>query len=243
MERREWTRVRTEVLTRVAVVSSHLGGAVLGAGRFLAVNPGTVVVTAFAGTPDTPSSVSDWDRRCGFVDGDDVVGTRREEDERALALLGCQPVWLDHAAPAGGERATPVELDDLAATLDAVVAASNVTAVCIPFGLVETDHALTHRAALRVRQRRGDVAWFCYEDQPFRYVPGALADRMRALAADGLVPTPAVMPLDATNDRKRAAYSCYTSQIGPLDDDWRITATLDANTGEGWWRLDDAPRG
>lgn len=241
MERREWTRVRTEVLTRVAVVSPHLGGAVLGAGRFLAANPGTVVVTAFAGAPEG-RALSDWDRRCGFVDGDDVVATRREEDERALALLGCQPVWLDHVEGAHEERATPVDLDDLAATLDAVVAASNVTAVCVPFGLGHRDHALTHRATLRVRQRRGDLAWLCYEDQPFRYAPGALAERMRDLLSEGLVPTPAVLPLDATNDRKRAAYSCYTSQIGPLDEDWRVTATLDANIGEGWWRLDDAPR-
>ncbi|HZR14198.1 MAG TPA: PIG-L family deacetylase [Acidimicrobiia bacterium] len=241
MGRREWSRIRTDVLARVAVVSPHLDDAVLSAGRFLAANPGTVVVTAFAGTPPG-RPLSRWDRRCGFAEGDDVAAARRQEDERALALLACQPVWLEHVEAAYLDGRPQVDLDDLAATLDAVVAASSVSAVCVPFGLVHPDHVLTHQAALRVRQRRGDLAWFCYEDQPFRYAPGALAQRLREMSSAGLVATPAVVPLDATNDRKRAAYSCYTSQIGPLDEDWHMTALLDANTGEGWWRVDDAPR-
>ncbi len=76
------------------VVSPHLDDAVLSAGLFLLTEPGAVVATVMAGHPG-PGVLSDWDRACGFVDGDDPVARRRDEDRAALAILGARPHHLE----------------------------------------------------------------------------------------------------------------------------------------------------
>jgi LmbE family N-acetylglucosaminyl deacetylase len=218
------------------VISPHLDDAVLSCGLFLAAHPGTIVLTALAGIPpDLP--VNGWDHRCGFRNGDNVMAARREEDQVALALLGAEPRWLDfcqrsHLAP--DNMVDPRALSDAIA---AVIEELSPAAVAFPFGLGHPDHELTHGASVALVAARPELAWYCYEDIPYRILPGVLAARIRELLDAGIRPTPVSVRLDRTHDRKAAAFQAYRSQAGPLDDDWGINRMLSGATGEGWWRL------
>src|SRR5262247_2386488 len=93
---REFGLVRPEELERIAIVSPHLDDAVLGCGRLMARHPGATVVTVYTGKPAAyPDPVTRWDGLAGFAPGEDVLGARKREDEKALAQLGARPVWLD----------------------------------------------------------------------------------------------------------------------------------------------------
>ena len=87
---REWGLPIDGELQRIVVVSPHLDDAVLGCGRFLSAHPGATVVTVFAGNPPKyPEPMRMWDVQSGFAPGDDVMETRRNEDDAALALRRC----------------------------------------------------------------------------------------------------------------------------------------------------------
>ncbi|KZM73714.1 PIG-L deacetylase family protein [Nocardia terpenica] len=82
----------------ILAVSPHLDDAVLSVGATLAAltesGRRVVVCTVFAGDPPrplTPAAVA-FHRHCGL--GADAVAERREEDRRALDVLGCAAVHL-----------------------------------------------------------------------------------------------------------------------------------------------------
>jgi LmbE family N-acetylglucosaminyl deacetylase len=231
-----WSRVQDKWLARPLVISPHLDDAVLSCGLFLAAHPGTVVVTALAGIPpDLP--VNGWDRRCGFRDGDNVMAARRKEDQLALAYVDAEPRWLDFCQRSHLAPDHQVDPAALAEAIGGVVDDVDPTAVAFPFGLGHPDHELTHAATMPVMAARPHLAWYCYEDLPYRILPGVLAARIRGFVEAGIRPTPAPVPLDPTHNRKLAAFLAYRSQAAPLDDDWGITQMITGATGEGWWRL------
>src|SRR5207237_8356225 len=123
------------------------------------------------------------------------------------------------------------------------VDAADATAVIIPMGLANPDHVRTHEAALLVRGRRPELAWFAYEDGGYKHLPGLLAWRVGTLFHAGVWPTPAMVPIDPDMTTKRAAIDCYTSQLAPLEADHHLTARLDANVPEQYWRLAPPPPG
>ena len=208
----------------------------LSCGLFLAAHPGTVVLTALAGIPaDLP--VNRWDEQCGFRPGDNVMGARRDEDRTALGLLGAVPRWLDFCQRSHLAADNQVEQAALTDAIAAVIDKVTPTAVALPFGLGHPDHELTHRAGVALVGARPDIAWYCYEDIPYRILPGVLAARIGELLAAGIRATPAPVPLDPTHERKTAAFLAYASQAAPLDHDWGINEMLAGATGEGWWRL------
>ncbi len=78
----------------LAAVSPHLDDAVAGCGALLAGTPGSTVITVFAGVPDAAVPLTEWDRRCGFGDGESAMKWRLGEDDKALHLLKAQPARL-----------------------------------------------------------------------------------------------------------------------------------------------------
>jgi LmbE family N-acetylglucosaminyl deacetylase len=221
----EWAApVDAAVLERLVVVSPHLDDAVLGCGQLLAAHPGGVVVTVTARTPPAyPDPVNDWDGAGGFGPGDDVMAARRAEDAAALAVLGATPVWLDFDQFAYREGREPHDPADVAPALEAALVAADPTAVFVPFGLGNPDHAMT--------------------DGGYKHIPGLLARRIAELFRRRIWPTPAVLPVDPGLDAKRAAIACYTSQLPPLDRDHRLAERLDAAVPEQHWHLAPPPPG
>jgi LmbE family N-acetylglucosaminyl deacetylase len=241
---RSWGAVEPGELERVVVVSPHLDDAVLGCGQFLAAHPGATVVTVFAGRPPAyPEPMRPWDVQCGFAPGDDVMAARRAEDAAALDVLDATPVWLDHVEYSYRPGDRPVRAAHVVDDLVGVVTARDATLVLVPFGLANPDHDVTHRAAMRARERLGDRAWWCYEDTGYKHVPGLLAWRVAQLFSSGTWPTPVAVDVARDDERIERALACYTSQLRALEDDWHLSAKLAAPAPQQCWRLASPPDG
>jgi LmbE family N-acetylglucosaminyl deacetylase len=244
MPMRDWGLVSDEELSRVVIVSPHLDDAVLGCALLMIAHPGTTVVTVFAGNPPAyPANMRYWDVQGGFRPGDDVMAVRRDEDRAALAVLDARAHHLDFVEHTYNEGDRPVGPDVLAAPLEAAIREHEPTAVLAPFGLANPDHDVTHTAAMRVRERLPDVAWFCYEDCGYKHIPGMLAWRVSRLFTRDVWPTPACPRVSSDRARKQMAVDCYPTQLLALEDDWRIGAKLDAPAPEQVWRLAPPPAG
>ena len=133
--------------------------------------------------------------------------------------------------------------DDIAPALEAALVRLGPTAVFFPFGLGNPDHVLTHRATRVVIERHPEWAWFCYEDSGYKHIPGMLAWRVSSLFRHKLWPTPAVVAVDPSRERKLRALACYLSQLPPLFQDWGLADQLDAPVPEQYWRLQPPPAG
>jgi LmbE family N-acetylglucosaminyl deacetylase len=245
-EQVSWGQVDPEVLGQIVVLSPHFDDAAMGAGQMLIrhAEAKTTVITVLGGRPPTyPDPPTSWDALGGFRAGDDVVGVRREEDRAGLEVLGADPVWLDfpdHQYLEVADRPTP---EEVAPVLEDAIAAQTPTAVFVPMGLANPDHVMTHAAALIVRERRQEWAWFAYEDHGYKHIPGILAWRVSKLFRSGLWPTPALVPVASETEAKRKAIWCYASQIPPLERDHALTERLAANVPEQFWRLAPPPAG
>jgi LmbE family N-acetylglucosaminyl deacetylase len=179
------------------------------------------VVTVTAGRPG-PHPLTDWDRTCGFGEGDDVVAARRAEDEAAVALLGARPRWLDFLDRqyAGG---TPPDPAHVAGALRRTV--EHAALVASPLGLLHPDHVAVAEACAMLRPGR----WIVYEDVIYRAQGAATEERMAAFRNDGLV----LEPIDvAKTPRKRDAIARYTSQVRGLAD-----LLEDAYRPERYWTV------
>lgn len=243
-----WGEVAPALLRRVAVVSPHFDDAVMGTGDFLGRHPGSVVVTVFGGRPPRyPDPPKPWDASGGFKSGDDVVGVRREEDRRALAVYGAEPLWLEFSEHQYLEPEDRPTAADIAPALTDAVREGGFTSVFFPMGLGNPDHDVAHGAGRLVRDQlsseRPDMGWFCYQDAGYSGIPGLLAWRVRQLFNSGLWPTPALVPVEPDIERKRRAIWCYESQIPPLEGEHALSGRLDARVGEQYWRLQPPPRG
>ncbi len=243
-----WGLLGPEVLRRIAVVSPHFDDAAMGTGHLLLTYPGSTVITVLAGEPPSyPDGVSPWDMAGGFKQGDDVVAARRREDLAAMAALSAEHVWLDfpdHQYLPVEKRPTP---DEVAPALERAITASGASAVFLPMGIANPDHVLSHDAGLlaRVAIGRGTTApaWFCYEDQGYKHLPGLLAWRVSKLFHAGLWPTPAIVPVQLDAERKTAALMEYASQIPPLEQDHLLRERIEGNVPEQYWRLAPPPPG
>lgn len=244
MDERFWGVVDPEELRRLVVLSPHFDDAAMGAGHIVASHPEVTVVTVMGGPPPKyPEEPSPWDALGGFRAGDDVVAIRREEDRRAMEVLEATPHWLefpDHQYLAPEERPTP---DDIVPVLEAAILEHRPTAVFAPMGLANPDHDVTHNAAMLVRQRHEELAWYCYEDHGYKHLPGLLAWRVARLLRHGPWPTPAIVPHHEDEARKRRAVWSYTSQLRPLEQDHALSKRMDALVPEQFWRLAPPPEG
>lgn len=218
----------------IAVVSPHLDDGVFSCGALLAMQPGSVVVTALAGAPPRWERVTPWDAACGFAAGDDVIATRRAEDREAVALLDAAPVWLDFC---DAQYGPPPALEALAETLGRAVEAARPAAIFVPLGLFHSDHELTSEAARTLIAADPARRWFAYEDAIYRRIPDLTARALARLAAAGIAPSAVELTARAACvERKRRAVACYRSQLQGLSTPGR-RGYEDAFAPERYWRL------
>jgi LmbE family N-acetylglucosaminyl deacetylase len=188
----------------VVVVSPHLDDAVLSCGQLLAANPGSVVVTVFAGRP-ADGRRGRWDERA-FEQGDDPVGVRRGEDQRALARLDATPVHLDFLdSQYRGEERGGISMTELQSTLAAELHRWEGT-VYLPLGADHVDHRLVCSAGMEVL---AENRWRLYEELPYARQPPLWVDERCATIGGLRRWTPPLGPLT----KKAAAVEEYHSQL------------------------------
>jgi LmbE family N-acetylglucosaminyl deacetylase len=239
-----WGEMDPAVFDRIVVVSPHFDDAAMGAGHLLGSYADTTVVTVLGGRPPAyPEEVSEWDALGGFLPGDDVVAVRRAEDAAAMEVLESEYRWLDfsdHQYLAPPDRPTP---EEVAPVLAQTISELDPTSVFFPMGLGNPDHVMVHDASLVVRAQQSERAWFCYEDHGYKHIPGLLAWRVAKLLRSHPWPTPAIVPHDPDEERKRRAIWCYTSQIAPLERDHALSARVEGRVPEQFWSLAPPPAG
>jgi LmbE family N-acetylglucosaminyl deacetylase len=154
--------------TPIAVISPHLDDAVLSVGNLLERVKPSSVITVFAGNPGQQTDIRQWDRDCGFKEGDDVMAIRRAEDAAALELLGSASIWLDFL-DTQYESARPEVAIVGAAIVEKVV---NVRArtVIVPLGLAHDDHKLVAAACIYAMKSMPKLDWYAYTDLPYAYM-------------------------------------------------------------------------
>jgi LmbE family N-acetylglucosaminyl deacetylase len=239
-----WGEMDPAVFERIVVVSPQFDDAAMGAGHLLGSYSDTTVITVLGGRPPAyPEEVSEWDSLGGFAAGDDVVAVRRAEDAAAMEVLESDYRWLefsDHQYLAPPDWPTPAEV---APVLGETIAELNPTSVFFPMGLGNPDHVMVHDASLIVRGAQNECAWFCYEDHGYKHIPGLLAWRVAKMLRSHPWPTPAIVPHEPDEERKRRAIWCYTSQIPPLEQDHALTARMEGRVPEQFWSLAPPPQG
>jgi len=197
----------------LVVVSPHLDDGVFGCADLIRAHPGSTVITVFAGGPDAWGEPTDWDAASGFTAGENTVARRREEDQRALAAVDAQPVWLPFWDSQYG--ASP-DVEAIRAALERALVELAPDAVVIPVGLWHSDHRLTHEAAAPLVARHRRLEWLAYEDAIYRRFPeSGLAERPSWLRARGIAMTP-LEPGAPASEAKRRSIACYGSQLRAL---------------------------
>ena len=125
----------------VVVLSPHLDDAVLSMGAAMAHasrgGESVRVVTVFANDPASRAPAGAWDAACGFTTQGAAARARREEDRRACAALGVEPVWLPFAD--GEHDSSADDADVEAAVLEHLRDAGSVFVPGAP--LAQPDHA------------------------------------------------------------------------------------------------------
>jgi len=202
----------------IVVVSPHLDDAVLSC--FSALEPGTRVVTVFAGLPPS-GMLGAWDAKTGASDSRARVIERRLEDVRAMRLAGCEPIQLDFEDSQYWRRSglkglvrrsgsTPPSHDALVAALRPYL--ETARQVYAPAGIGHVQHSMARDAALAIRR---DVS--LYADVPY----------VLAVAPEELeLPTELAGVAHRRRDEvqlgsraalKIAATECYATQIPALE--------------------------
>jgi LmbE family N-acetylglucosaminyl deacetylase len=235
-------------------IAPHLDDAVLSCGGQIArhVEEGArvLVVTLCAASPSREKPLTPYaahlDRSYGL--GDDPTAGRREEDRRALAVLGCDGIHLDQLdAPyrlaAYGERtavfAEPVPDDPLlpatTAVLEQLAASQPAATFYVPLGVgSHVDHLVVYAAGVAHYNQGASVLW--YEDAPYAVAPDLVEQRLRTLDQQY---TPRVILIGKVLERKLAAIREYRSQLPklfrerPMDEVMIAYASAVAEHGHG----------
>lgn len=203
---------------RALVVSPHFDDAVLSLGQWLTLHPGTHVATVCTTPPHTDNPlVTDYDMKSGFRDAAHAVSVRRQEDRRALAVVGAVPVELGFVdggyAPRRGVE-FPAQI--ASAIRRAVEKIKPVDLVIGPVGLMHPDHRATAAAVIRYACTRQTAVMF-YEELPYRVLsPEAVPEALGLIEAT-LGAYTLAGPHHAGLRKKRAAIRAYESQLWALN--------------------------
>lgn len=223
---------RAAPLGRLLVLSPHLDDAVFACGALLAANPGATVLTVFGGAQPAGQGLTDWDRGCGFSEGDDIMGARRKEDATALALLHATPRWLDFL---DAQYSVATSIATIAQALHVEINRVQPDSFLFPLGLFHTDHLAVHEAAMSVLP---PTACYAYEDALYRRLDNRLDERLSVLRRAGwkttkqpLVTSPHALAL------KERAILCYRSQLNGLATPGR-PSHADLELPEGYWYIE-----
>lgn len=197
----------------LAVVSAHLDDAVFSCGQVLARHPGSAVITVFAGQPAAIMPTR-WDEAAGFGTGADVVSHRREEDRKALEMLGARPVWLDFVDRQYGATFFRPKL---ATCIETELARLQADTVLIPMGLHHRDHRHVNDACIEVLKRdHRRHRWLVYEDAIYRRYAGLVTQKLALFEAEGFLLRRITLPY-GNIALKRAAVEHYASQLKALE--------------------------
>lgn len=223
----------------IAAVSPHLDDAVAGCGALLAVYPESLVITLFAGIPEATTPLTDWDRRCGFGDGQAAMTYRLSEDDKALHLLKAQTVrlpFLDDQYVRAMERPGP-KMEKITLALASALNKAQAQTILFPIGLFHSDHILASDAALNLFPTMPDRRWVAYEDAFHRSKPGLLHSRLVQFYMRGVTLTPVAFSLPSNVHRKATAMSAYASQLTELG---IKKGEAEAVTPERFWLLSES---
>jgi LmbE family N-acetylglucosaminyl deacetylase len=194
----------------LVIISPHLDDAVFSCGSLLSHSAGSTVVTVFTGVPHEGGILTEWDRECGFLSAAEAMRAREAEDCRALEAIRCcgrSLGFIDCQYQEHPDHAMPALMESLLSTVIDLAPGR----VGIPLGLFHGDHLRVSEAALRVRQLLPDIAWFFYEDAPYRAHSGVVQARLVQLYGRGMVLTPACGQADLGS--KEVAIAAYVSQL------------------------------
>ena len=218
---------------RAAIVSPHLDDAVFSLGATIArasrLGAHVTIVTVFGGAPGLEADAGWWDRRAGFPSAEDAYAARRDEDRRACALLGADPVWL----PFSDSQYGP-EPDPKLVRRAVVEAATGCDCLLLPgFPLQNPEHAWVTKVLLT---RPPEVRLGLYAEQPYAWRAGRspdVADPLRTLLSRP-VTWRRIQTDTAARRRKRRAAGAYESQlrllgVAPV---WRMTLYEARHGGE-----------
>lgn len=201
----------------------------------LAMHPGSVVCTVFAGAPKPPVSTS-WDRAAGFADSDLALEARMREDDRALALLDARPIRL---ALTDSQYRQSFTVEAVAGRVHEAWIRSGRLPVVAPIGLYHSDHVLVADACCSLLASARIAPLIVYEEAIYRHIGRIALERRDVLAANGIVATPDVAdmlgPLRSARaaTRKWRSVRAYRSQLRALGD----AHPNDLVEPERYWRL------
>jgi LmbE family N-acetylglucosaminyl deacetylase len=203
-------------LATLAVVSPHLDDAILSLGAYIARASGSgrrvVVLTVFAGNPDSRLQAGGWDGRGGFATEGEASTTRRGEDAEACSLVGAEPRWLSLSE---ADYRDGFDWDVAQALAVDALRAIGPDAVLVPgFPLTNPDHLWLTTTILGSWSGRTGF----YAEQPYRHWVRREHPRpfAAAFADDASVTTSEWIALHASIfdvGTKRRAILAYRSQM------------------------------
>lgn len=191
----------------------------------LADNPGTKVVTVFAGIPVPFDRLTDYDRQSSFTSSRNAMAERRTEDIRAMRVVKAEPTHLEHLDSQYGDLQPGMVRNDLARVISDVFG-DEKPRVLGPLGIRHPDHVCVREALIDMWQAT-DMDLFLYDEIPYRVLwPEEAIDARESLD----VQTEPVSLGVGSKDLKREAVSKYASQRWSTDMDcvfvperfWRV---------------------
>lgn len=198
----------------LVVISPHMDDGCLSVGQLIGSWPGAHVLTVATHAPEEPMS-TEYDRNCGFSTAREACYRRRQEDHRALTVLGATPIHLGMRDGQYGTQETAVAISNRIA---GALADIDPRVILAPLGLAHPDHeAVAEACRILCAQRQYPHAeWWVYEELPARVLwPEKVPE---ALSWWGDVGTLELGFLGTSDiERKAEAVECYESQLWALD--------------------------
>lgn len=200
------------------------------------------IVTACAGeiVPEMVGAFAAWKHeRWKLTDPDQVLATRRAEDEQAARTLGCDVRWLGLSDAIYRDRYTsdtelygtlhPEDLElsgFLADEIRHLPEWRESSRVFVPLGVgSHVDHQLVFEAGRRLAAQGTEV--YAYEDCPYAiHTPAGVRARLTALG--DTVGKAVSVPIASTLEQRLEAIACYRSQVPVIfrfTDDFRQAVT------------------
>lgn len=195
-------------MKKVLLISPHFDDAVLSAGQFMADRPDCEVATVFAGLPLTPDNVhTDYDKKCGFDNARNAIGTRMRENEAATALLEATALNIDFPDSQYHNKVSPEAIRE---TLQHIIDNNPYEFIMAPLGIGHPDHVLVSDIVTNLKT---ELTIYLWEDLPLRVVePDLVSLRLNKLG----ITRDKLMNPATTNDKiakKIRSMTCYKSQI------------------------------